>query len=190
MTPISWGGGAAGQPSCPTGGAWIPPPAAGGRQIHSYSYPPRGAGSGGCQARQEEGVRTPLGDPRPVPTHPCVEAERAVPEMASMSLNNWYKCSPKPDHFLLPPQRKQRWKEAQSQGGRDSTRRSLWQVGSLAAPVGSWLHGPECNSQTNRQSQAQPEGSVLRNIQTPGWVLHLPAPRNKRPPALCHWCLV
>lgn len=139
MTPMSWGGGAAGQPSCPTGGARIPPPAAGGRQIHSYSYPPRGAGSGGCQARQEEGVRTPLGDPRPVPgaepTHPCVEAERAVPEMASMSLNNWYKCSPKPDHFLLPPQRKQRWKEAQSQGGRDSTRR---------VPVAGGFPGSTC----------------------------------------------
>lgn len=49
-------------------------------------------------------------------------------------LNIWYKGSPKIDHFLLPPQRKQHWKKAQSWPG--------WcKEGSLSQAASSWEPG-------------------------------------------------
>lgn len=47
----------------------------------------------------------------------CAEAEHAVIETVLPSLNIWCECSPKIDHFLLPPQRKQCWKESQLRQG-------------------------------------------------------------------------
>lgn len=60
---------------------------------------PPGAASAGGQAGQEEG------------------AGRALTETVLPSPNIWCQCSPKIERFLLPPRRKQCWKESQIQQG-------------------------------------------------------------------------
>ncbi|KAM9566395.1 uncharacterized protein ACIB01_004413 isoform 1-T5 [Guaruba guarouba] len=84
-------------------GTGIQPPA--GRQTHSY--PQSGAGSSGCKAKAG----------RQSPGAPAQRAELTALEMMLPPLNIWYKGSPRIDHFLLPPQRKQHWKKAQSRPG-------------------------------------------------------------------------
>lgn len=104
-TSIPEGGGAAGQRSCPTWGAQIQPPAA-GEKVNSLL--PHAAGL----------QQWMLGRGREAdPGCSCMDAEHAAFEVVLLSLNVCYKCSPKIDHFLLPPQRKWHWKEPQSQPG-------------------------------------------------------------------------
>lgn len=129
---------------CPTWGAWIQPPAAGGER-QTRSYPP-GVGLAAMDA--------------PLPP-----------------LNIWYNRSPKIDHFLLPSQRKRRWKEAQSQPGRIGARKGPYRRRVCRQPLaGSQLHILERDFGTKHQSQAGPKGSVLQNTQRTVRVLCLPAP--------------
>lgn len=135
---------------CPTWGAWIQPPAAGGER-QTRSYPP-GVGLAAMDA--------------PLPP-----------------LNIWYNRSPKIDHFLLPSQRKRRWKEAQSQPGRIGARKGPYRRRVCRQPLaGSQLHILERDFGTKHQSQAGPKGSVLQNTQRTVRVLCLPAaPREQKP---------
>lgn len=75
------------------------------------------AASGGGQAGQERG-RVSSGTGREAePGRSWAAAEHAVIETVLPSPNIWCERSPKIEHFLLPPQRKQRCKETQTQQG-------------------------------------------------------------------------
>lgn len=92
------------------------PPAAGGREL----TPP--LPEQGCQrwrsGRAGGGDRVSSGTGREAgPGRSWAAAEHAVIETVLPSPNIWCERSPKIEHFLLPPQRKQRCKETQTQQG-------------------------------------------------------------------------